>query len=158
MGALLACTLMCGCGDKKDAQKSAPPPQAAQPLPTSPAPVLPAPPTPEVSKPKGPPPMSPIEAYGRKLRPGSLKRPLAGTGPDNQDREPPVKEDPQDCKERIQHRYEECLRQAKDDDAKIATCEKFRVWFKGRCGGSGAEAPPQKELSNAPRQPSPAQP
>ena len=95
--------------------------------------------------------MSPIEAYGRKLRPGSLKRPLAGTGPDTQDREPPVKEDPHDCKERIQHRYEECLRQAKDDDAKIETCEKFRVWFKGRCGGSGQAPPPHKELTSPAR-------
>lgn len=148
--AFAACLFLMGCSDQKKEETSSSPIQAQTSggLPQE-APVHAPPCEAKLSAPKVPPPMSPIEGYARKIRPGHLKRKLMGVGPQEVPDNAPSQETSQECKERIKARYEACVKEAKDDDAKLAVCEKFRVWFKGRCGGGAA---PEKEGTPPPKQ------
>ena len=148
--AMVACLFLMGCSDQKKEEAGTSPAQVqGSGSLVQNEPVHAAPCETKVSPPKVPPPMSPIEGYARKMRPGHLKRKLMGVGPQEVPDTTPAHETSQECKERIKARYEACVKEAKDDDAKLAVCEKFRVWFKGRCGGA---ASPEKDAAPSPKQ------
>ncbi|MCE2951273.1 MAG: hypothetical protein ACK5TR_04815 [Alphaproteobacteria bacterium] len=90
----------------------------------------------EVTHVPPPPPLSPIDAYARKVT-GPSGKALAKFDMSKILPPEPAHQEPAEieaCKERLQARYKECLAEAKTYDFNgEKKCAAFKQWFKGRC-------------------------